>query len=95
MLLHNVPSKPVRVDMRAPFRIGQNIDFAVCLLEGLCDSKMRKPLPPCHHLIRIGLHRMPEPDAHAPSIEIEPRAGRIQRALCRRQARDPVPAEFE
>lgn len=83
------------MDVRFPFRVGQNIDFAVRLLEGLRDAKMRKLSPPCQHVTRIGLHRMPESDANARCVEIQRCPGFIQHAVRRRQPRDQVLAELE
>ena len=95
MLLHDVPGKAVRMVVRLPLGVGQDVDLAVRLLERLRDAEVRKPLPPGQHLAAsdcIGCQRRTRTSGAA---EIEARSALVEHAIRLRQPRDPALAEPE
>jgi len=55
-----VGSESIRISCRVLFGIGQNVNFAMRLFEGLSDLVVLKPAPPtCNHLNFLA-ERMPE-----------------------------------
>ncbi len=60
MLANHVGGKPIRVRRGGPLGVGQQINFAMGLLERLRDSERLEPSPPGDNLIDRQADRVPE-----------------------------------
>jgi len=79
MLADDMVREAVRIGFRGAFSVGQEVDFAVRLLEGLHDGECCQPAAPCRHFRDIAVDRMPKRDtgllqAHGRTTDIAERA---------------------
>src|ERR1700722_5358926 len=81
VLFHEVAGEAGRDSARPRLGVGEHVDFAVRLLEGLGHAEFGKSAPPRDHVRRIRPHRMPKPHALRAAVDVETRAGDIIKAV--------------